>query len=319
MKIVFCGSGDFGIPVLRALATSGQEILLVYTQPARPAGRRGKITQTPTALTAKELSLDVVEAEDINADEHVAEIAALAPDVLLVIDFGQKIGRPVRSAGKFGAINLHGSLLPELRGAAPVNWGIIRGYEKTGVSVIEVADRMDTGAIFSRRATDIRPDETADELRRRLADMGVEAIAETLALLASDGCEGDRQDDSLATKAPKLKKSDGLIDFSTDSVSVRNLIHGCWPWPGGQTQFVAADGKAISVVIARAVAIEGEHNNRQGSIDDDLNVVCGQGLLKILQLKPAGKRMMEWRDFVNGYRVTTGTRFETHVTRASRP
>lgn len=310
MRIVFCGSGDFGIPVLRAMATSGQEVLRVYTQPARPAGRRGEITQTPIALVAKELSLPVVEADDINADEHADEIEALNPDVLLVIDFGQKISRPVRSVAGLGAINLHGSLLPELRGAAPVHWAIIRGYEKTGVSVIEVADRMDAGAVFARRATDIRPDETADELRRRLADMGVEAIAETLTLLASNGCEGEPQDDSLATKAPKLKKSDGLIDFSADSVAVRNFIHGCWPWPGGQTQFVAADGKATGVVIARAVAIEtGEHDDRPGSIGDDLTLACGQGRLEILQLKPAGKRTMEWRDFVNGYRVTTGAMF----------
>jgi methionyl-tRNA formyltransferase len=312
MRIVFCGSGDFGIPVLRALATGEQEILRVYTQPARPAGRRGKITPTPIALAAEELSLAVVEADDINTAEHAAEIEALNPDVLLVIDFGQKIGRPVRSAAGLGAINLHGSLLPELRGAAPVNWAIIRGYEKTGVSVIALADRMDAGAVFARRATDIRPDETADELRRRLADMGVEAMDETLAILKSGKSEGDRQDDSLATKAPKLKKSDGLIDFSADSVAVRNLIHGCWTWPGGQTQYIAADGKAIGVVIARAVAIEtGEHNDSPGSIGDDLTVACGRGRLEILQLKPAGKRLMEWRDFVNGYRVTSGARFET--------
>ncbi len=310
MRIVFCGSGDFGIPVLRALATGPEEILRVYSQPARPAGRKGKITQTPIALAAEELSLPVVEADDINADEHADEIKALNPDVLLVIDFGQKIGRPVRSAARLGAINLHGSLLPELRGAAPVHWAIIRGYKKTGVSVIELADRMDAGAVFLRSQTDIRPDEPADELRRRLAEMGVEAIAETLVLLTSDGSEGDRQDDSLATKAPKLKKSDGLIDWDADSVTVRNLIYGCWPWPGGQTQYIAADGKATGVVIARAVAIEtGEHNDRPGSVGDDLAVACGQGRLEILQLKPAGKRLMEWRDFVNGYRVTMGAMF----------
>lgn len=312
MRIVFCGSGDFGIPVLRALATGPEEILRVYSQPARPAGRKGKITQTPIALAAEELSLPVVEADDINADEHADEIKALNPDVLLVIDFGQKIGRPVRSAARLGAINLHGSLLPELRGAAPVHWAIIRGYEKTGVSVIELADRMDAGAIFSRRATDIRPDESADELRRRLADMGVEAIDEAIAMLISGKCEPTEQNDSLATKAPKLKKSDGLIDWDVDSVTVRNLISGCWPWPGGQTQYIAADGKATGVVIARAVAIEtGEHNDKPGSIGDDLTVACGRGRLKILQLKPAGKRMMEWRDFVNGYRVSPGTRFKT--------
>ncbi len=264
------------------------------------------------ASAAEELSLPVATAEDINADEHAAGIEALAPDVLLVIDFGQKISRRVRAAAGLGAINLHGSLLPELRGAAPVHWAIIRGFTKTGVSVIALADRMDAGAIFASRETEIAPDETADQLRRRLAELGVEAVAETLAMLTDGRCEGAPQDDSLATKAPRLKKSDGLIDFSADAVVVRNLIHGTWPWPGGQTQYVAADGKATGVIIARAVAIEtGEHNDRAGSIGDDLKVACGLGRLEILQLKPAGKRIMEWRDFVNGYRVTTAARFET--------
>ena len=312
MRIIFCGSGDFGVPTLRALAAGGDEIARVFTQPARPAGRGGKITPTPVASAAEELALPTVAAEDINADEHAAAIEALAPDVLLVIDFGRKIGRRVRAAATIGAINLHGSLLPELRGAAPVHWAIIRGYEKTGVSVIALADRIDAGAIFSRRATDIRPDERADELRRRLADLGVEAVAETLAMLAAGRQEGDQQDDSIATAAPRLEKSDGLIDFSADAVVVRNLIHGCWPWPGGQTQYVAADGKVTGVVIARAAALEADKSKGSpGSIGDDFKVACGKGRLEILQIKPAGRRLMEWRDFVNGYRISTGARFET--------
>ncbi len=316
MRIIFCGSGDFGVPTLRELAAGGDEIARVFTQPPRPAGRRGKITPTPVALAAEELALPVVAAEDINADEHAAEIERLGPDVLLVIDFGQKISRRVRSAARLGAINLHGSLLPELRGAAPVNWAIIRGYEKTGVSVIALADRMDAGAIFSRRATDIRPDETAGELRRRLADMGVEAVAETLAMLAAGKRKGAEQDDSLATTARRLKKADGLIDWSCDAATVRNLIHGTWPWPGGQTQYVAADGKATNVVIAKAAALEADPLQGQpGTVDDNFKVSCGGGRLEIFQLKPAGRRMMEWRDFVNGYRVTKGAMFSPEARR----
>lgn len=312
MRIVFCGSGDFGVPTLRALAADGDEIVRVFTQPARPAGRGGEITPTPAALAAGKLSLPTITAEDINADEHASEIEALAPDVLLVIDFGQKIGPRVRAAAGFGAINLHGSLLPELRGAAPVNWAIIRGCEKTGVTVIALSDRMDAGAIFSRRATDIHPDETADELRRRLADMGVEAVTETLAMLAEGKREGAEQDESLATTARRLKKSDGLIDWFAQASVVRNFIHGVWPWPGGQTQYVAADGKRTDVVIARAVALEADvQQGRPGEIGGELTVSCGGGRLEILQLKPAGRRMMEWRDFVNGYRVSAGARFET--------
>ncbi|MDY7011498.1 MAG: methionyl-tRNA formyltransferase [Planctomycetota bacterium] len=312
MRIVFCGSGDFGVPTLRELAAGGDEIVRVFTQPPRPAGRRGKIMPTPVAAVAEELSLPTVTAEDINSDEHAVEIEALAPDVLLVIDFGQKIGPRVRAAAGLEAINLHGSLLPELRGAAPVNWAIIRGCEKTGVTVIALSDHIDAGAIFRQRSTDIRPDETAEELRRRLADLGVEAVADTLAMLSDGECDGVEQDESQATTARRLRKSDGLIDWSADAVVVRNLIHGVWPWPGGQTQYVVADGKRTDVVIARAVALEADgQQGRPGEIGGELTVFCGGGRLGILQLKPAGRRIMEWRDFVNGYRVSAGARFET--------
>lgn len=311
MRIVFCGSGEFGIPTLRALAAGGQEIVGVFTQPARPAGRHGKITPTAIALAAEELALPVTAAEDINADDCAADIEKLAPDVLLVIDFGQKISKRVRAAAALAAINLHGSLLPELRGAAPINWAIIRGYKTTGVTVIDLVDRMDAGAILASRRTDISPGETAEELYRRLSELGVEAVAETLEMLAPGKCEGVEQDESLVTKAPRLKKSDGRIDWTAEAETVRNLIHGTWSWPGGQTRYVGPDGKNIDVIVARAVALEDNlPEGRPGTVAEDLTVACGRGRIEIIQIKPAGRRLMKWRDFVNGYRVKAGARFE---------
>jgi len=310
MRIVFCGSGDFGIPTLRALVSGGHEIPLVVTQPPRPAGRGGRLSPTPLSRVAEELALPVVAAEDINAPAHVAAIARLRPDVVLVIDFGQKIGPEVRAAGAHGAVNLHGSLLPALRGAAPVNWAIIRGLETTGVTTFFIVERMDAGRVLCQRATAIAPEETAEELRHRLAELGVEAVAETLAMLEAGRVEGVEQDESLATKAPRLRKSDGRIDFSADAVTIRNLIHGCWPWPGGQAQYVSAEGKVTPVVIARARALEGDASGLEpGSIGADHTVAAGRGRVEILQIRPAGRRLMNWGDFVNGYRAGPGARF----------
>lgn len=309
MRIVFCGSGDFGIPALRALVGGEHEVSLVFTQPPRRAGRGGKLRPTPVSVAAEELHLPVTAAADINADDSAAAIAAPAPEALVVADFGQMIGPAVRDVAPHGAINVHGSLLPELRGAAPVNWAIIRGHEQTGVTVFRIVAAMDAGAVFCQKATPVDPDETADELRARLAELGAAAVMETLAMFAAGRCEGQEQDHSRATPAPRLKKSDGLIDFSAGAVAVRNRIHGTWPWPGGQAVYVCAAGKPVPVVIARAAVAAESGQHAPGEIQKDLTVGCGRGRLEIRQIKPAGRRLMDWRDFVNGYRVGPGARF----------
>ena len=308
MRIVYCGSGGFGIPTLRALA-GGHEVAGVFTQPPRRAGRGGKGRPTAVGEAAEGLGLAVEAVEDINDPARVAAIVALSADAMVVADFGQMIRAPAREAVGLAAINLHGSLLPELRGAAPANWAIIRGHAATGVTVFRLVDRMDAGPIFAARRTEIAPDETADDLERRLAELGVEAVAEALEMLAAGG-EPTDQDDSKATAAPRLKKSDGLIDLSAGAVAVRNLIHGTWPWPGARAKYVPAEGKAVEVQIARAAAVEGAAAPGQpGEILPDLTVATGGGRLEIIQIKPAGRRLMAWRDFANGYRAGPGAKF----------
>jgi len=310
MKIVFCGSGAFGLPTLRRLAGGEHEVVGVLTQPPRPAGRGGKVRSTRVSELAEELHLPVEPVADINDPAAVTGIEAMGADVMLVADFGQMIKSPARSAARCGAFNLHGSLLPALRGAAPVNWAIIRGLERTGVTVFALVDRMDAGEVFSRRETPIDPAETAEELEARLAALGVEAVAETLDKLAAGQERGDPQDESQVSLAPRLKKSDGRIDFAADAVTIRNLVHGTWPWPGGQTRYEPAEGKGVAVTIARAAV--GERDGQAGppgAVLDDLTVAAGAGRIEILELKPAGKRRMPWRDFVNGHRVGPGARF----------
>jgi methionyl-tRNA formyltransferase len=256
-------------------------------------------------------NLPVRPAADINEPSVVEAIRQLRPELIFVVDFGQKIGPEVCQAAPHGAVNLHGSLLPELRGAAPINWAIIRGYRETGVTTFRIVEKMDAGTMFLQRSTAITPDETADDLRHRLADLGCQTVLETLGLFAAGWSAGVEQDHSKATKAPKLKKHDGVIAWSADAVTIRNLIHGTWPWPGGQGEFVSAAGKVVPVLIARVAVLEQDACSPPGTIEHDHTVATGKGRLAIRQIKPSGGRLMNWQDFINGYRATPGSLFRS--------
>jgi len=308
MRILLCGSGSFGIPSMKAILSSAHAIAGIVTQPARRAGRGGKSRVTPVAQCAADLALSATEFENVNSPECIEFIRQLSPDVIFVVDFGQFISASVRELAPLGAFNLHGSLLPALRGAAPVNWAIIRGSEVTGVTTFSLVDRMDAGPVYASKRTEISPDETADQLRARLGELGAALVLETLEDLESGGGLPLEQDESMATKAPKLAKSDGWLDFQTDAVTIRNRIHGTWPWPGGQAVYVGSKrSKQQLVTIARAFAEDGQ--GKPGLVSDDLLVGTGEGMLRILQVKPAGRKLMDWKDFVNGYRVSSGDRF----------
>ncbi|HDZ21737.1 hypothetical protein LCGC14_0284990 [marine sediment metagenome] len=309
MKVVFFGSGTFAVPSLQA-AASAHEIVRIVTQRARPAGRGGKMRPTPVATAAEQMGREVVECGDVNSAEAVEAVAACGADVICVADFGQRVHRPMREAARLGALNVHGSILPALRGAAPVNWAIIRGLERTGVTTFRLVDEMDAGAIYLIKETAIEPGETAEQLKARLAELGAEAICETLDGLAAGSLEATEQDHTKATRAPKLKKSDGRIDWRADAKTIRDLIHGAWPWPGGQAVLARQAGGDVAVVIARATVEDvGGGGQSPGMFDDELRVRTGGGRLRIDQIKPAGKRLMAWADFVNGYRIALGDRF----------
>lgn len=310
MRVLFCGSGTFAVPVLEALVKSRHEVASIITQPARPAGRGGKLRPTPVAEAAGEMELDLTAWININSDEAMADIQRIAPEVICVVDFGQFVRREVCEIAPRGAFNLHGSLLPELRGAGPVNWAIIRGYEKTGVTTFSLVDRMDAGPIYLTRETDIAPNETAEELRARLAVIGAELVCDTLDWMDSGEVQPVAQEESKATFAPRLKKTDGLIDFQFSAVEIRNLIHGTWPWPGAKAVFEHRGGSVVPVTIARASVVDDRaFLSEPGVLDGELCVETGLGRLRIEQIKPAGKRLMEWKDFVNGYRIDVGDRF----------
>ncbi len=309
MRIVYFGSGQFSVPSLRAVLAGGHDVAAVFTQPARPAGRSGAPRRTPVAEAASAAGATVIEAENINAPESVARLRSFEPDVIAVADFGQILRRGVLEAPKLCPMNLHASLLPELRGAAPINWAILRGCRTTGLTTFRIVRAMDAGPIYLTQRLEIGPEETAEELKARLAEAGAGLMARTLDLLASGAAGAYEQDHSAATRAPMLEKSDGLIDWSADAATIGNLVRGTWPWPGGQAGFEHAGRAAMPMALARAVADQGEARGRPGEVDEELLVATGQGRLRVLEIRPAGKRLMSWRDFVNGYRVKPGDRF----------
>ncbi len=310
MRIVYFGSSSFGLPSLEALYRSEHELAGVFTQPARPAGRHKTPRPTVVAEWAREHGAPCTEAENINSAEMVEAVAACEADLLVVIAFGQKIGSALIDMHAKGAINVHASLLPKYRGAAPVNWAIIDGERETGVSIITLADRMDAGFVLGQSATEIAADETAESLHDRLAELGAPLLLDTIGQIAAGTAVYMPQEESQVTFARKLKKSDGFIDWSRGAREIANRIRGVWPWPGAQTDYVAWSGRCTRVTIAQARAVLcGRHADAFGRLDEDLNVICGADKLEIVSIKPSGGEVMEFRDFVNGRATRPGDVF----------
>jgi methionyl-tRNA formyltransferase len=252
-----------------------------------------------------------VESDNINAPEMIQRIADCRPDVLVVIACGQKIGRELIEMPAKLAINVHSSLLPKYRGAAPINWAIVRGERETGVSIITLADRMDAGDILGQARTPIGIHETAGELHDRLAQLAAPLLLETLDKIEADTVTYTRQDEFEATKAPKLKKADGFLDFHEPAYVLADKIRGFWPWPGASACFTStATQKTVRVTLALAEVIWGPISPGAvpGTFDEDLNVVCGDGKLALRKIKPAGKGLMDFKAFVNGWHVRPGDR-----------
>ncbi|UCD49203.1 MAG: methionyl-tRNA formyltransferase [Phycisphaerales bacterium] len=312
MKIAYLGSGEFGVPCLEALKASRHDLSLVVTQPAQPSGRGRKPRPTRVAHWAETHAEPFLETANVNAPEVIEKIADSEPDVTVVIAFGQKIGKTLVDLPPKGAINVHASLLPKLRGAAPINWAIIRGETETGLSIITLAERMDAGDILAQCSTTIDVLETAGELHDRLAHMAAPLLLETLEKIDAGQATYTKQDERQASRAPKLKKSDGFLDFSHPAYVLADQIRGFWPWPGASARFVSTrTGKTTRVTLALAEVIWGTTaaSSPPGTFDGDLNVVCGDGRLSIRKLKPAGAGLMTLGDFVNGWRVQPGDRF----------
>jgi len=312
MNIVYLGSGQFGLPSLEAIAASRHKITLVITQPAQPAGRGRKLTHTPAANWAFEKSIPVIETADVNAPDVVEKIKRCGPDLIVVIAFGQKISAEVTGIPPKGTINVHGSLLPKYRGAAPINWAIVNGEVESGVTIITVAEKMDAGEMLAQAKTPICWDQTAEELSEHLAKLAAPLLVETMDKIESGTAQYVKQDESQATRAPKMKKSDGFLDWNLPAEVLRRKILGFWPWPGASALFQSQKtGKQERVIFAKmeVLPMVNRPDETPGTLDENLNVICGEGRLQILELKPENSRQMSFADFVHGRRVSPGDRF----------
>lgn len=311
MRLVFIGSGSFALPTLRVLHSASFEIPLVITQPDRPAGRGLRVVATAVSTLARQWGLEVVCAADVNDAALIERVRACNAAVGVVIAFGQKIRESFRAAMPGGCVNLHASLLPHLRGAAPYQWTVLRGDAQAGVTVFRLVDRMDAGPLLTQARTDVGSDETADELHDRLAELGPNAMLEALRLFEHGQVpEGAPQDEAQVTLAPKLKKTDGHLHMEGSVNDWVRRVHGCWSWPGAICRFQSADhNRDEQVILARVgIASRDACGGEPGTLDAALRVRLRDGTIEIRELKPMSGRLMAWSDFVNGRRVKPGDR-----------
>lgn len=325
MDIVYFGTGDFAVPALRAIVAAGHSVRQVMSQPDRPRGRGKRVEATAVHAAADDLGLPHAQVEDVN-EARWLELMRGA-DLGVVAAFGQKIGPAVLEAFSRGCINLHGSLLPKYRGAAPYQWAIIRGERETGVTTFQLNEKWDAGAVWEKAALPIGETETATELHDRLGALAGELILSTLQLIEAGNVEPAVQDAAASTRAPKLKKSDGFLDWTMPAAELKNWVNGLWSWPAASGNFVSRDGETRErVQIARAAVVEGGLKTRPtktsndadptrelremepGTFLNDGTLQTRDGRLQILEIKPAGKKLMPFAAFANGRRLGAGDR-----------
>ncbi len=310
MRIVFMGSSSFACPSLeRLLACPSNEVVGIVTQPDRPKGRRLELAPCPVKERLGDRGIPVFCPEKVNAPESVDTLRRLAPDVFVVVAYGQILKPVVLGIPPLGCINVHGSLLPKYRGAAPIQWAVAQGERVTGVTTMYMNERMDAGDIILKREVTIGDDETGGALHDRLAVVGADALADTLDLVRGGWAPRTAQDEAAATLAPKLKKTDGRIDWSLPAAAIRNRVRAFNPWPACQCELPAGSGRWIKVLAARVdPAGQAAPGTILDSATDGVVVQTGSGALCLLQVQPEGKRPMSGDAFLRGYPLRPGDR-----------
>jgi len=304
MNLVFCGTPHFAVPTLRNLVEAGFSVRLVVTQPDRPRGRGLELALSPVKQSALELGLPVIQPDKIKTnDDFRRQLETIQPEAIVVVGYGRIIPQWMIDLPRLGNVNLHASLLPKYRGAAPVQWAIASGDTLTGVTIMRIDAGLDTGDILQQRTLPITADDTTESLAPRLAALGADLMVETLHGLQTCEIHPRPQDNSLATLAPILKKEDGLIDFSRTAQVICNRLRGFQPWPGAFARF---RGKNLTVWAAKP----GTERAPQAELlvlPNRLLVGCGSDTsLEILELQLEGKKRMPARDFIHGFRPASG-------------
>lgn len=305
MKTVFMGTPDFAVPCLRTLAESGHEVAAVFTQPDKPKGRGYKLIPTPVKAAALEYDIPVYQPLSLrkgeDAEESMRILRDIAPDLIVVTAYGQILPKEILELPKYGCINIHASLLPKYRGAAPINWVLLSGEKETGVTSMQMSEGLDTGDMLIKRATDIGENETYEELYARLSAMGGEVLAETLTAIENGTLSPDTQDDSLSCYSPMIRKEMSALDFSKPAAEVHNTIRGV-------TGFTMLEGKRIKVF--RSEIAEGSFDgDENGAVVDTerFAVKCGDGKAVVFrEVQPEGKKRMSTEDFLRGKKLVKG-------------
>lgn len=309
-KIIFFGSDIFAKPCLEALVRTGFCVSSVVTQPDKQKGRHLQIGFSAIKETALELKLPVVQPEQLSDVVFLKQLKELDPDFLVVVAYGKILSAKILTVPRLMAINVHASLLPKYRGAAPINWAIMSGEYETGVTIMKMDERMDEGGIIAQEKTKILADDSAMTLRERLAGMGAELLIKVLRQAQSGKkVSVAQQDDSSASLAPKLKKSDGIIDWKQGARQIQDRIRGLQPWPGAFTKYKGKTLKILRTEVESGVDLKASPGAIVGVSRDGLIVETGNGLLRIEEVQlESSKRMSAW-DFVCGHRVKAGEIF----------
>ena len=309
MNIVFMGTPEFALPTLEKIHNSSHSILSVITQPDRPKGRGQKQVDSPIKKFALENNLPVLQPATVNTKEFIASLLENRPDYIIVVAFGQILSETLLKVPKQFCINLHSSLLPKYRGAAPINRAILNGETRSGVTTMIMDKGMDTGDILLVDETPIEENDDAQCLHDKLSEQGGKLVLETLSRLQKNDLLPTPQDSDLASYAPKLKKEESLIDWKIDAESIFNKIRGLSPWPGTHTLY---NGKRLAILKGEIVL--GESSDRPGHVeritDTGIEVGTGKNRLKITELKLEGKKAMPVKSFLSGYKITRDDIFE---------
>lgn len=308
MNLVFMGTAPFAEPCLRAVVEAGYPVLAVVSQPDRPRGRGMKLQPSAVKAAALELGLPVLQPEKASQPEFIQQLRELAPEAIVVVAYGQILRPAVLEIPPLGCINVHGSLLPELRGAAPIQWSILRGYPETGVTTMFMDRGMDTGDMILKASLPILPEETSGGLAEKLAPVGAELLVETLALLQAGSAPRTPQDSAAATYAPMLRKEDGAVQWDWTAAQIRNRIHGCNPAPGA---FAQRQGSPVK--LWRAEVVPGAPGTAPGTVLNaaPLVLAAGQEAVKLLEVQPENRSRLSGEAFANGYRVLPGELWES--------
>lgn len=301
MRIVFMGTPDFAVPCLSRLLDDGHTIAGVFTQPDKPQGRGYKLMPPPVKVRALESGLPVYQPAKMRDGQALAILKELSPELVVVVAYGKILPSDILALPPLGCVNVHGSLLPKYRGAAPIQWSVLNGDRTAGVTTMYMAEGLDTGDMILTRETPLGPDETSGELYERLATLGADALSETVRLIGEGRAPRVSQDDALASHAPMLTKELARIDWTKPASEVHNLIRGMNPWPIAHTSLC---GRPLKIYRSRLVSGAGAPGALIGG--SGFVVACGQGAVELLEIQEAGKKRMAAADYLRGHPDAAG-------------